>query len=87
LPILTEGGMDVKLGRMNTIIGYNGFLAPYRPMYSSDYQFFYSQDGAFRAATTAFDLRHQCNRQVLERIPLKCSGIHTVGYDSDIRVR
>src|SRR5262249_15321021 len=47
LPILTEGGMDVKVGRMNTIIGYNGFLAPYRPFYSSDYQFFYSQDGAF----------------------------------------
>ena len=39
--------MDVKVGRMNTIIGYNGFLAPYRPFYSSDYQFFYSQDGAF----------------------------------------
>ncbi|SIO65832.1 Putative beta-barrel porin-2, OmpL-like. bbp2 [Singulisphaera sp. GP187] len=47
LPIFTEGGMDVKVGRMNTIIGYNGFLAPYRPFYSSDYQFFYSQDGAF----------------------------------------
>lgn len=47
LPILTEGGMDVKVGRMNTIIGYNGFLAPYRPFYSSDYQFFYAQDGAF----------------------------------------
>ena len=47
LPILTEGGMDFKIGRMNTIIGYNGFLAPYRPFYSSDYQFFYSQDGAF----------------------------------------
>ena len=47
LPILTEGGMDVKVGRMNTIIGYNGFLAPFRPFYSSDYQFFYSQDGAF----------------------------------------
>ncbi len=47
LPVLTEGGMDVKVGRMNTIIGYNGFLAPYRPFYSSDYQFFYSQDGAF----------------------------------------
>jgi Putative beta-barrel porin-2, OmpL-like. bbp2 len=46
-PILTEGGMDFKIGRMNTIIGYNGFLAPYRPFYSSDYQFFYSQDGAF----------------------------------------
>lgn len=52
LPILTEGGMDVKLGRMNTIIGYNGFLAPYRPFYSSDYQFFYSQDGAFTGFLT-----------------------------------
>lgn len=47
LPVLTDGGVDVKIGRMNTIIGYNGFLAPYRPFYSSDYQFFYSQDGAF----------------------------------------
>ncbi|MBN9520594.1 outer membrane beta-barrel protein, partial [bacterium] len=50
LPILTEGGVNVKVGRMNTIIGYNGFLAPYRPLYSSDYQFFYSQDGAFTGA-------------------------------------
>jgi hypothetical protein len=47
LPILTDGGVDLKMGRMNTIIGYNGFLSPYRPFYSSDYQFFYSQDGAF----------------------------------------
>lgn len=47
LPIITEGGLDFKIGRMNTIIGYNGFLAPYRPFYSSDYQFFYLQDGAF----------------------------------------
>jgi hypothetical protein len=47
LPILTDGGVDFRFGRMNTIIGYNGFLAPYRPFYSSDYQFFYSQDGAF----------------------------------------
>ncbi|MFO0927826.1 MAG: outer membrane beta-barrel protein [Gemmataceae bacterium] len=50
LPILTEGGVNLKVGRMNTIIGYNGFLAPYRPFYSSDYQFFYSQDGAFTGA-------------------------------------
>jgi len=47
LPVITDGGVDFKIGRMNTIIGYNGFLAPYRPFYSSDYQFFYSQDGAF----------------------------------------
>jgi len=52
LPILTEGGMDVKVGRMNTIIGWNGFLAPYRPFTSSDYQFFYSQDGAFTGFLT-----------------------------------
>lgn len=50
LPILTEKGVNVQVGRMNTIIGYNGFLAPYRPFYSSDYQFFYSQDGAFTGA-------------------------------------
>jgi hypothetical protein len=52
LPVLTEGGMNVKVGRMNTIIGWNGFLAPYRPLYSSDYQFFYSQDGAFTGFLT-----------------------------------
>jgi hypothetical protein len=52
LPILTDGGMDVKIGRMNTVIGYNGFLAPYRPFYSSDYQFFYLQDGAFTGFLT-----------------------------------
>jgi hypothetical protein len=52
LPILTDGGVDFQIGRMNTIIGYNGFLAPYRPFYSSDYQFFYSQDGAFTGFLT-----------------------------------
>ena len=52
LPVLTERGMDFKIGRMNTIIGYNGFLAPYRPFYSSDYQFFYAQDGAFTGFLT-----------------------------------
>ena len=52
LPIINEYGVNVKVGRMNTIIGYNGFLAPYRPMYSSDYQFFYGQDGAFTGFLT-----------------------------------
>ncbi|MFO0879867.1 MAG: outer membrane beta-barrel protein [Gemmataceae bacterium] len=50
LPIITDGGVNIKVGRMNTIIGYNGYLAPYRPFYTSDYQFFYSQDGAFTGA-------------------------------------
>ncbi len=52
LPVLTEGGLDVRVGRMNSIIGYNGFLAPYRPFYSNDYQFFYLQDGAFTGFLT-----------------------------------
>jgi hypothetical protein len=59
LPILTEGGMNIKIGRMNTIIGYNGFLAPYRPFYSSDYQFFYSQDGAFTGLLTQLHVTKQ----------------------------
>lgn len=59
LPILTERGMDIKVGRMNTIIGYNGFLAPYRPFYSSDYQFFYSQDGAFTGFLTNLHVSDQ----------------------------
>jgi hypothetical protein len=60
LPVLTDGGVDLKVGRMNTIIGYNGFLAPYRPFYSSDYQFFYSQDGAF----TGFLFDWHVNKQL-----------------------
>ena len=50
LPILTDGGVNIKVGRQNSIIGWNGWLAPYRPFYSSDYQFFYSQDGAYTGA-------------------------------------
>jgi len=61
LPILTEGGMDVKVGRMNTIIGSNGFLAPYRPFYSSDYQFAFSQDGAFTGFLTCLHVNDQLN--------------------------
>lgn len=59
LPILTEGGVNLKFGRMNTIIGWNSFLAPYRPMYSSDYQFFYSQDGAFTGALSQIVVNDQ----------------------------
>ncbi len=59
IPVLTDGGVDFKFGRMNTIIGYNGFLAPYRPFYSSDYQFFYSQDGAFTGFLTDWHVNKQ----------------------------
>jgi hypothetical protein len=52
LPILTEGGIDVKVGRMGTVLGYNSALAPYRPLYSSDYQWFYAQDSAWTGFMT-----------------------------------
>jgi hypothetical protein len=50
LPILTDGGVDIRAGRMGTIIGYTSALAPYRPFYSNNYQWFYAQDGAFTGA-------------------------------------
>lgn len=59
LPILTEGGMDVKVGRMGTIIGYESALAPYRPFYSNDYQWFYSEDGAWTGALTNLHVNKQ----------------------------
>ena len=55
LPILTDGGVDVKVGRtLNTIIGYNGFRKRPRSVRSipASYQFFYSQDGAFTGFLT-----------------------------------
>jgi hypothetical protein len=58
-PILTEGGVDIKVGRMGTIIGYNSALAPYRPFYSSDYQWFYAQDGAFTGILTNWHISKQ----------------------------
>jgi hypothetical protein len=50
LPVLTDSGVDVKVGRMGSIIGYESAMAPYRPFYSNDYQWFYAQDGAYTGA-------------------------------------
>jgi hypothetical protein len=52
LPVLTEGGLNVRVGRMNTIIGNNGFIATARPLFSNDYQFFYSTTGTFTGFLT-----------------------------------
>jgi hypothetical protein len=52
LPVLTEGGMNLRVGRMNTIIGNNGFIATARPLFSNDYQFFYSTTGTFTGFLT-----------------------------------
>lgn len=49
-PILTDGGVDVKLGRQYVPLGYETTMAPYRPMYSEAYAWIYSQNGATTGA-------------------------------------
>jgi Putative beta-barrel porin-2, OmpL-like. bbp2 len=50
-PILTDGGVDFKLGRQYVPLGYETTMAPYRPMYSLAYVWLYSQNGATTGAT------------------------------------
>jgi hypothetical protein len=49
-PILTDGGVDFKLGRQYVPLGYETTMAPYRPMYSLAYAWIYSQNGATTGA-------------------------------------
>lgn len=49
-PVLTDGGVDVKLGRQYVPLGYETTMAPYRPMYSLAYAWLYSQNGATTGA-------------------------------------
>lgn len=50
-PILTERGIDVKLGRQYVPLGYETTMSAYRPMYSMAYAWIYSQNGATTGAT------------------------------------
>jgi hypothetical protein len=54
-----EAHLDVKAGRMGTIIGYESAMAPYRPFYSNDYQWFYSEDGAWTGVLTNLHVSKQ----------------------------
>jgi len=49
-PLLTDEGIDVKLGRQYVPIGYETTMAPYRPLYSNGYAWLYSQNGATTGA-------------------------------------
>jgi putative OmpL-like beta-barrel porin-2 len=80
LPILTEGGVDVKVGRMGTIIGYESALAPYRPFYSNDYQWFYAQDGAFTGALAIVHMSKQLD--VIAGITMGANTFFTMRGDS-----
>jgi hypothetical protein len=50
VPILTDGGVDLKLGRQYVPLGFDTTMAPYRPMYSLSYVWLYSQNGATTGA-------------------------------------
>jgi hypothetical protein len=80
LPVITEGGMDVKAGRMGTVIGYESALAPYRPFYSNDYQWFYSQDGAFTGILTNLHVSKQLD--VINAVTLGANTFFTLRGDS-----
>jgi hypothetical protein len=49
-PLLTDEGVDVKLGRQYVPIGYDTTMAPYRPLYSEPYAWLYSENGATTGA-------------------------------------
>jgi hypothetical protein len=54
LPMLSEGGIDVRVGRQWSVIGYESAMAPYRPFYSNAYQWFYAEDGAYTGAVATW---------------------------------
>jgi hypothetical protein len=61
MPVLSEGGVDLQLGRQNVPIGYETLMAPYRPMYSDTYFWIHFQVGSTSAvanwhATKQLDL-------------------------------
>jgi len=52
MPVLSEGGVDLLLGRQNVQIGYETLMAPYRPMYSETYFWIHYQVGSTGATAT-----------------------------------
>lgn len=52
MPLLSEGGVDLQLGRQNVPIGYETLMAPYRPMYSDTYFWIHFQVGSTSATAT-----------------------------------
>jgi Putative beta-barrel porin-2, OmpL-like. bbp2 len=59
VPILTSGGIDLKLGRQYVPMGYETTMAPYRPMYSIADAWMYSQNGATTGAIATIHVTPQ----------------------------
>jgi hypothetical protein len=59
LPILTEGGVDIKFGRTTTVLGPMGGLAPYRYFDSSDYAWYNLEEGRYTGLSTNWHISKQ----------------------------
>jgi Putative beta-barrel porin-2, OmpL-like. bbp2 len=59
MPILTDGGVDVKIGRQTTILGPMGALAWQRPLNSSDYAWYNMEEGRYTGISTVWHVSKQ----------------------------
>jgi len=59
MPILTEGGVDVKIGRQTTILGPMGALAWQRPFNSSDYAWYNMEEGRYTGISSVWHVSKQ----------------------------
>ena len=76
MPLLSEGGVDLQLGRQNVPIGYETLMAPYRPMYSETYFWIHFQVGSTAATATWHATDH-----------LDILGSVNLGYNTFFNVR
>jgi hypothetical protein len=56
MPILTEGGVDVKIGRQTTILGPMGALPWQRPFTSSDYAWYNMEEGRYTGVSSIWHI-------------------------------
>jgi Putative beta-barrel porin-2, OmpL-like. bbp2 len=59
LPILTEGGVNVKIGRQTTVLGPMGALAWQRPLNSSDYAWYNLEEGRYTGISADWHISKQ----------------------------
>ena len=59
LPILTDGGVDIKAGRQTTVLGPMGALPWQRPFDSSDYAWYNMEEGRFTGVSAVWHVNKQ----------------------------
>ena len=59
LPILTEGGVDIKAGRQTTVLGPMGAISWQRPFTSSDYAWYNLEEGRYTGVSATWHVSKQ----------------------------